>query len=503
MAWLVTPLSYLGLAPMSYAPAVPTTVAAFSALSGLNTETAILAYSMLLGMVVTWNAFLLGFSISRRNPVGLVLAFLVSTAGGVIAFTDWTLSTRGTFIAILPLALALFVRAMTQETKNHKQRWIPFGLVVFSLALVHLMWLMLIPMILGAWMLYRIAVTEESLLRMSFSPRTRSRIALATYMMVGIIFSLLLYRELTQFLVPLAFPSIRGGVIPDTLYTRAGVYLTTMAGLGIVLAPVGIFQAVRIVGRRQRYSVLSLAVVFVPLVMDPAYGILIAIPVLLLFSASAIRPACSAQERTHSKRPIAVVVAAAVMAIVIVVVPAIVTVPRVSALPCGQSGGMIDLRTYDLSLHLRYTNSGAPFTFISDSAVISARVEAISGRPSVEPILSIGVLEYPWLAERTTITLTRTDEPLTSLLQQQQLLKVNEWIQGIPGQRDYYLGKHTLLLLNNGLDSRVSSSIMDYYHTTYAIQTCSAGDTSFFSEIQSEGYVVFVNEAERIYWIPR
>ena len=56
MGWLISPLSYFGLAPFSYAPAVPVSLAGLEELSGLGGEPSVLVYSLLLGAITPWTS---------------------------------------------------------------------------------------------------------------------------------------------------------------------------------------------------------------------------------------------------------------------------------------------------------------------------------------------------------------------------------------------------------------------------------------------------------------
>ena len=119
MGWLVNAWSYFGLSPFSYPPAVPVSIAAFVELSGLSVEAAILVYALLLGAVAGWTAFLLGRAVFHKDSPALVLSFLFSISGGVVAFTNWNLSSRGSLLVFVPLVLALTIRAVGPCLPSH------------------------------------------------------------------------------------------------------------------------------------------------------------------------------------------------------------------------------------------------------------------------------------------------------------------------------------------------------------------------------------------------
>ncbi len=496
MAWLINPLSYFGLAPFSYSPAVPVSLASFTQLAGLDIEPAILVYSLVLGLLTPWVGFLFGRAAVHHEGVSLLFAFLLTTAQGMVTFTDWTLSTRGTFLVFAPLALAFFVKAVIGRRQS-RTALLALVLVLSVLTLVHALWLLLIPLLVAAWLVLRLALTEESMLRRKFSMAARSRIVLAG----GIVACLTLFAFLefgppsTRILSGL--PQLEGGTIPSTTALDIGLQIGTVVGIGIVLLPFGIRRMLMISEGARRYALLGLAVVFLPISLDPVYGVALATPFLLLISALALAPRAISNRTIDSRKPLALIAVGVMVSALTVAAPALVTIPRTSGLECQQSF-YIDRQTYDAGLYTKYLMSPNS-TFAWDDGVEAARIEAISGIPSLEPLESLGLLEYPWLAQKVTVHLTLEPDLLNALVKNHRLLRANEWLPAAGMSYEYYWGKDTFVLLLNNPDSFAATQILSFYNAKYAVERCSASGDVFFSGLNTSNYVVYADELQRIY----
>src|SRR5207247_5889384 len=150
MGWLVNAFSYFGLSPFSYPPAVPVSIAAFVELSGLSVEAAILVYALLLGAVAGWTVFLLGRAVFHKDSPALILSFLFSISGGVVAFTNWNLSSRGSLLVFVPLVLALTIRAVRSVPPKSWTMWLAAAWLSVVLVLFHSMCLLLFALLSAA-----------------------------------------------------------------------------------------------------------------------------------------------------------------------------------------------------------------------------------------------------------------------------------------------------------------------------------------------------------------
>lgn len=498
MGWLVTPYSYLGLAPMSYPPAVPLSVASFAAVSGLDVEPAIFAYSWFLAVLLVGTAFLLGRAASGSDLVGCLISFLVVSASGMVSFTSWILSTRGTFLVLVPFVMALLLKAAQSRGNRSLQTWTPIGIALGVMALVHLMWLMFVPLLIAAMLLQRIAKAEEAALRHRTPFSRRGWMVLLTLAGLCLVAVVLVLLRLPGAYDLSGFPTLTGGPLPDSLLTRMAVYFATILGVGIVLLPLGIVNAAMVPIRAKRYALVALAGAFLPASMDPIYGVLLALPLTLTLVGMAF-----GTQRGHAFRPrlfggSVVLLSALILCAAVVAVPQLVTVPRASGIACGQ-GVAIDGQTYDAGAYLSGQARGQEMTFVSDDPLNSARVEAISGVPAVEGAAGLATLGFPWLRSRGDIHFRTAPDLLSSMLTAQQVLTVREWISGTSSLYDYYTGKHTYLLLQTTPETLLGNQLVQYYSVHYAVQVCPTPANPFFTYLHDESFVTFSNGMERVY----
>lgn len=500
LGWLISPASYFGLAPLSYPPAVPVDLAVFASLSGLPMEGAVAVYCMLLGAAVAVNGFVLGRATFHRDSIGCVLAFLMGVTGGVLSFTNWTLSTRGTFLVLLPLALALLIRAVTSEGSTARRSWQMVIVVVFVMSLVHLLWLLLVPLMITAWLFKRAAREEDKALRRRFGSAWRRQASTWTLAALEICFLIVLYDYFPQNFPLDQFPALHGGVLPDLLVVRMAVYFATVMSVAILLVPIGLLRILGDASRTRKVTVISLALAFLPFALDPIYGALLATPVVLLVVAACfIRPFRSRNHTESQSRTISIAVAV-VMGTSVLIAPALLTVGRTTAVRCGQ-GSSIDPQAYTAALYVRYLSSGREQTFAWDDSLNAARVEAISGVPAFEPLTGTGVLGFPWLARKAGIELAYPANLVSSLISQQQVYTVREWMPGLSKQYDYFGGKHVNILLGSTRDSPVALQLLGFYQTDYAVEICNGGNTVFFSSLNPVSYLTYSNGMESVYRI--
>jgi hypothetical protein len=496
VGWFATPLSYLGLAPLSYSPGIPLSLAAFSEIANVSLEPAILAVSLLLGLVTPWTAFLLGKSATGSDRVSLFLAFLVTSAAGMVQFTDWTISARGAFLVVTPLALALFINA-TRASPNPRSSMRALAIVLATLVLIHALWLLLIPLMGAAWLALRLLSTQDAILRHRLGVSRRAKLTLLTSLLICAGLLSLLEFGPTQARTLQGLPAVGIGIISSNLFLAVGLQYATVVGLGILLFPLGVYRLSLATESKRRNELIALLIVFLPISLDPVYGILVAIPAILLASALTVQPHPRSGKDGSRARRFWPIVAAFAIGIAVIGVPPLVTIPRSSGIACQQTWSLDD-QTYNAALYTKYLQSPSS-TFAWDDSVEAGRLEAISGIPAVEPLQSLGLLEYPWLERRAIIQFTNEPSLVESLIKNHQLVGVREWLPAAGLGYDYYWGKHTLALLQTAPDSPGAVQILNFYDAQYAVQRCPDSQSTFYSGLDSSRYLVFADEKEKTF----
>jgi len=108
--WWVNPLSIFGLYPYSECSAVPFALSCINQCTGLDMEFVIWMFSLIMGLISAFGAYILASLIIKDNDIfKFLVAFSYSLAPGILKFTTWNLSMRGPFMALLPLFLYLLL----------------------------------------------------------------------------------------------------------------------------------------------------------------------------------------------------------------------------------------------------------------------------------------------------------------------------------------------------------------------------------------------------------
>jgi hypothetical protein len=122
--WILHPLSFFGLYPLSYPSAVPTILSIISQVLGLDIEYVILLFGFVLGILGMFGAF--------------------------IELTRWTATTRSLFVALLPLFIWTL---LCYHNNKNQSRWKYLLLALILLVILgstHRMFL-LMPLVIGAY----------------------------------------------------------------------------------------------------------------------------------------------------------------------------------------------------------------------------------------------------------------------------------------------------------------------------------------------------------------
>ncbi len=118
--WFINWLSYFGFYPYSYASALPFSISAFSQLTGLTgieTEKAILLFSIVLGLFSFFCAYSVAGYIYNDFLFKSLFSLVFSTSQGVLVFTTWEVSSRVFFIVFFPLFLFILMSKINNITK--------------------------------------------------------------------------------------------------------------------------------------------------------------------------------------------------------------------------------------------------------------------------------------------------------------------------------------------------------------------------------------------------
>ncbi|MGB9940441.1 hypothetical protein [Methanosarcina sp.] len=131
--WWIHWLSMFGLYPDSYSSAVPFTLSGMSQVMGIEMEETILVFCIMIGLFGMCTAYLFAGRIYDNFLFKYVMSLFFSLAPGFMLFTTWEVSTRGQFIALLPLSLFVLLK----EDIKTKRYILYFAFLVFTFSTHH------------------------------------------------------------------------------------------------------------------------------------------------------------------------------------------------------------------------------------------------------------------------------------------------------------------------------------------------------------------------------
>jgi hypothetical protein len=176
-AWIIHPLSYLGLFPLSYPSGGIFLPASVDVLSGYPSEISILALSMLMGIIGVLGAYILAREFKKDDLFAFIVAFIFCLAPKFILNTTWETPTRGGFMAFTPIFLFMLLRAHRVPTRKNFAMAI---LMLFVLATFHrlaiLMLVVILAYIFTSMFLIVMRIAKLKMPTLFLKPGTRSRV---------------------------------------------------------------------------------------------------------------------------------------------------------------------------------------------------------------------------------------------------------------------------------------------------------------------------------------
>jgi hypothetical protein len=108
--WILHPLSYIGLYPLSYPSAYPYLAAGVSTGTGIDVEGSIFIISIVLGLIGVFGIYFLAREIKNDDLICFIAALAFSLSPLFIRMTYWQASTRNLFIALAPACILLLLK---------------------------------------------------------------------------------------------------------------------------------------------------------------------------------------------------------------------------------------------------------------------------------------------------------------------------------------------------------------------------------------------------------
>jgi len=489
--WILSPLSYLGLYPLSQPSSSPFLTVAVSDLFGTQVEGAVLALDLMFAILGVLTAFVLGWEMRRNAAFALAFTALTSLTPEMVTSLAWQMPTRIVFTILLPLFLCGLIRIWRRVGRREVAL---LALTVFLMMSFHRL-TVLVFLVAIAYVLAGILLVIHRTLRLKqpglfLRPAFTRRSPYLALVVLGAISAATLF--MTNVLEEYSVGEIASGNSLEVQLLNLGVSLARSSGLLLPLSVVGV---VSIAFQRNKTItepfLLMAFLVFIPLLFLRQYTGYYTVPFTALFTTIGL----FAILRRFRSRRLRALAAASCIAVFLVSSLAIVNYDL--ATTTSMSPG-----TYNLSLYVKEHPSG---TVVTNEGLIGSRLHAISGMPylpvggATTPFQSADLLLFGFI-DRDAALRTIVLIPLTSLTVDSDSSYV---LPGVQAEADWVAI----------LKSPVSAPSPQYhsYNVTYALESkefpnefTAYGNrypSALYVSASTERYEVFEDSASILFYL--
>jgi len=365
--WIVNPLSYFGLYPLSQPSGSVFFLGGLTEVAGIPVEASIIMADIGIALVGALGGFLLAREFSRRDRFALLLSFVMSTTPEFVGSLLWQVPTRIAFTSLIPILLWAIIRLSRSAPIRNG------GVVVLVLALMmsfHRLAILMALVALASLAALIVAVAMRAL-RIQFpSLLLKPMIFRNTswFALVGILLLSAIMISSTNVLQEYSTGVVATG---DSFQVRLLNLFVSLARSGGMLLPFVFLGVVVLVRRRAKgfaesFVVLSL-IAFLPTLFLRQYTGFYTIPLTSLFIVVGLDKLLS---KVKSHRGTFAMVAA-------VAAFALVSGQAIVSYDLSQDSSMT-FSEYSLGLYSQTTGRG---TWLFTDGLEGARVASVHGRP--------------------------------------------------------------------------------------------------------------------------
>jgi len=263
--WTITPMSYLGLYPISYPSGVPFLISEISIMTGASVEVSILLLNILLGVMFCFVLLCLGREFIVRPEIALLVVLFGLLGARFLDTTYWNASARGAGIVLMTMLVFVFFKA----SSSRRNSLYPLGvLICLACFATHRMSVLVVLYALA----FAIAALSYRFVSMGVNRRAR-RITVGASMLLGAVamFTTLGYVELLDFTFRSTYGE--GGLFdfePSILAMSLNAAVSYTHQIGFIIVPAA-FGLV-ILFRKPRLSYVNFFPVAVLLAFVPLVG---------------------------------------------------------------------------------------------------------------------------------------------------------------------------------------------------------------------------------------
>lgn len=246
--WILTPLSYFGLYPLSHPSGPLFLLGSVSVMGGIQIEGSILVTDWIVSILGALGGFLLGWEFRRDSRFALLVATFFSLSPRFVGALMWEVPTRTMFTAMIPLLLFALIRLHRNPNSKHLAL---LGAVLLTQLAAHRLTVLMLLVIL-AYILTLLLVTTVRLLKVRYSAVMLSpKLQRATLPMVAGAFfvSLVSITVYAGVLESYSTGRLGSGSAASEQLLNLGISLTRSVG---VLLPIAVVGAVALMRQRNK-----------------------------------------------------------------------------------------------------------------------------------------------------------------------------------------------------------------------------------------------------------
>lgn len=515
--WDLSILSYFGYYPFSYPSAVPIILAELHEMTRISVEMLILLISMLTGIIASITAFAMALEL-RRSPIfGFAVSITYASAPLLLFMTQWTVTTRGLFIAFLPLIFLMLIKFNNLRKASTRREMqvlfiVAFVLILLLMNLFHRLAILLIFLI-ASYFIARISTSKSFEINLSIRlGQTKGKVA--RFGIISFLFMMLF--------IPLAYFSFLSGWFGLESYetgffagnTILSQFLNLMASVAAsigfpisFLFPIAIFLIYR---KKENWTFINIFLLLIFLFLLPLSGNrtyerimypLVLIPFIML--------AAHTQFKVKFKKIYRFMIALSI--VFTLLISNLFLLPYWNDWPKNKivdDGNSLSDQTFMTSIFMGYYYPGEHF--IGNNWIANIRIQAISICPEIpnalRPTYCMNILIYNILsAENLNIEPATLDKIIKSqgvLFESQWELKpASDWIYiflitSNPEKTFMLLSFYNITLFVE--DLRLKGRLTGWYSEIY--YPLSGDMAPFIVSTYQSTYSVYDNGRERI-WI--
>lgn len=448
--WVINPLSYFGLYPLSNPSGSPFLVAILSDLSGISVEGSVLLTDVMLAVPALLLAFVLGWYIFRDEMLAILLACIQSLAPVLLGSLAWQMPTRIVFTMLLPMLLWTLMRlAQHPSAKTAALAGITFVTMMMFHRLTVLAILVCVAFVLVG--IYIVAFRTLRIKKPAFFLNSRFKRS-APFLALGILataaaVTIFATDTLQQYSEGVVF----SGSSRLTELGNLAVSLTRSAGLLIPLLLLGVASMAFGRGKSFKEPFLLVAFLsFVPALFLRQYTGYYTVPFTSVFTALGLYVIVRMQTTTRRKTA---VVGAAIA--VLVVSSIVITDYNLDLLPT------LSGNTYSAALYIHgYPRGGV----VANDGLLGAQVDAISGCPylpvggATTPFQSPDILMFGYV-DPAMVQQNVHPTPLSEINVDSDS---TFYLDGVQAEADW------VAILNSNVDS-IRPSLVEQYRPGYLL----------------------------------